>query len=134
MTSKKFIQSDQAQAIANRIHYGRMLMQYSSFVTDNPNDPGKATPDRIQKIWGASKPFLDCTEQEAITQYSLVGFRDGVPVVPLSGVTRRYAIPNTVKDVNGVDHPNCIPFPPEGIGGYNLSEFMYQIITIPVML
>ena len=122
----QYIQSLEAQQIANRIHYTNMVNQYDAFIgtPDKYGDP--ITPERIKEYWGATKLFLDCTEQEAIDQYSLVGMDEsGYPLVdPLVGVTTAYATPSTVEG-----NENCIPSP-ENINDYDLTEFTYEVIDI----
>ena len=134
----QYIQSVEAQEIANRIHYTNMQNQYAQFVWNgDPNNvpENKATPSRIQEIWGADKLFLDCTEQETISQYSLVGVQYGVPLVkPLQGVTTSYDSP---KDVYQLDaegnildtYSDCIDYPVD-FDDYDLSGFDYNIIEI----
>ncbi len=117
----------ECQNIADRIHYTNMVNQYNNFVwNDEPNNVPKnrATPERIKEIWGASKLFLDCTELEALDQYSLVGFDStGIPIVPLKGVTNAYAIPREVEEISNW----CIPST-ENINDYDLIKFDYQIV------
>jgi hypothetical protein len=121
-----------------------MVAQYDAFVWNGTPETCPdllATPEEMRVLWGAEKLFLDCTETEAINQYSLVGFRpDGIPDViktdpsTLKGVTKLYAISKTVSvyDANNeVIHSedNCIPVP-DNIESYDLSEFTYEIIDI----
>jgi hypothetical protein len=134
------------QAIADRIHYTHMVNQYNVFVwngTPETCPEYQATPEEIQFIWQASKLFLDCTEAEAIVQYSLVGFRsDGRPVCSktdpsiLKGVTTAWAIPSVTVGV--ADYAILCPKKSNGQyynkteldSAYNLSEYTYILTDI----
>jgi hypothetical protein len=140
----KYIQSEQSQEISEKIHYSNMVIQYNYFIGKPDSNGIIITDDRIKDIWGANKYFLDCTQQEAISQYSLVGtsYVTGIPVVePLEGTTKSYGTPKTVYrldytdiDENGIpsileSYDNCIKCP-DNIDDYDLSNFTYSIIEI----
>lgn len=135
-----YIQSESdAQSIADRIQHTHLLAQYNVFVWNgNPNEvpENKATPDRLQEIWGADKLFLDCTDYEAVNQYSLVGLQNGLPVIPIKGTTKAFDIPRTVNkyDPDNIEiilesFDDCIA-KPDDFEKYDLSEFAFSIINI----
>ena len=125
----KYIQSAEAQEIANKIHFINLQKQYDVLLL------GRHTPLEIQQIWSAQKLFLGCSESEAITQYSLYGVMNGEPLLnPLQGVTTGYAIPSMVHqlDEDGAitdSYDDCIPLPKED---YDLNEFTYIIVEITI--
>ena len=136
-----YIQSEQAQEITDKIHYTNMVNQYNNFIGQPDSNGIIITAERIKEYWNASKLFLDCSQSEAIEQYSLVGFdpKTGIPRVdPLVGVTTSWS---TVKTVNTYDYtdpdnpviidsyPNCIHCP-DNIEDYDLSGYTYSIIDV----
>jgi hypothetical protein len=136
-----YIQSQKSQEISNKIHYTNMVFQYHSFVGKPDSKGDIITPERIKEYWSASKLFLDCTEQEAIEQYSLVGIdsKTGIPLVdPLEGVTTGWDNPHTVNVYDSTDPDNpiiiesyddCIVCP-VNIDDYDLNGFTYEILDI----
>ena len=137
----KYIQSTQAQEITDKIHYTNMVNQYHSFIGQPDSKGVIITAERIQEYWSADKPFLDCSQSEAIDQYSLVGFnpKTGVPLVdPLDGITnkwstvftaKKYEYPEDGDPIVIEEYPNCISCP-DNIDDYDLSEFTYNVVDI----
>ena len=130
----EYIQSAQdIQAIADKIHYTLLYEADAAYMN---SDKDKVKEEAKKKLWKADKTFAECTEQEAIVQYSLIGYTPkGEPVYSLEGITNAYAIPSTINvyDSEGnilESYPDCIPVPEDGIKDYDLSAFEYKVIKI----
>ena len=136
----EYIQSAQdIQAIADKIHYTLLYEADAAYMNsdkEKDKEKDKDKEDAKKKLWKADKTFAECTEQEAIVQYSLIGYTPkGEPVYSLEGITNAYAIPSTINvyDSEGnilESYPDCIPVPEDGIKDYDLSAFKYKVIKI----
>jgi len=132
----KFINGniENVQSAGDVIFYTDMVNQYDYFV----NQTEQATPQEVKEIYGASKLFLNCTRDEAIEQYGLVGTdAEGVPkTAPLIGVTSGSYKPKQLAnyDLEGnlIDlivegwNIKC----PDNIEDYDLSGIDYEIIEV----
>ena len=142
----EYIQSAQdIQAIADKIYYTLLYEADAAYLNSDKEkgkekgkekEKDKEKEEAKKKLWKADKTFAECTEQEAIVQYSLIGYTPkGEPVYSLEGITNAYAIPSTINvyDSEGnilESSPDCIPVPEDGIKDYDLAAFEYKVIKI----
>lgn len=125
---KQFIQSNQAQEISDYvIHYQKMMMQYNFFINQEV-DGVLIDDEEIRRLFAANKLFLDCSKDEAIDQYGLVGY-DSITRKPVTkgGLTKKYVIAQKEGEFD-----NCIPIPEEGMDAFDFTGYEYQIVEVEI--